>query len=60
MQVITGAMRALQAAGIAVGIYSAALDWRLITGDAQLTVPIWQALPDGSKIAQGCMNYVSG
>jgi hypothetical protein len=53
-QVIGGAISALQAAGVAVGIYSTPLDWRRITHGATVTVPLWQALPDGRKIAQGC------
>lgn len=53
-QVIRGATSALQAAGVSVGIYSTPLDWRQITHGATLTIPIWQALADGRKIAQGC------
>lgn len=53
-QVIRGAVRELQAAGVSVGVYSTPLDWRQITLDAALTVPVWQALADGRKIAQGC------
>lgn len=52
--VIGGAISAVQAAGVAVGIYSTPLDWRRITHGAPVTVPLWQALPDGRKIAQGC------
>jgi hypothetical protein len=56
VRVLRGAISALQAARVAVGIYSTPLDWTRITHDAPVQLPIWQALPDGRKIAQGCTN----
>jgi hypothetical protein len=53
-KVIQGAIGALQAVGVAVGVYSTPLDWRRITHEALLTIPVWQAIADGRQIAQGC------
>ena len=54
VQVLRGAEAALKARGLGVGVYSSPLDWHRITGDTPLTIPVWQALPDGRVIVQGC------
>jgi hypothetical protein len=42
-QVIQGAVDGLRAAGLSVGVYSTPYQWGVITGGAQLGLPVWVA-----------------
>jgi len=52
--VVRGAALAAQQAGIQPGVYSSRLDWTIITGDAPLSLPEWEAIADGRKLAAAC------
>ncbi len=54
-QVITGAINALQAAGLTVGVYSTSHQWGLITGGYSPGVPTWVATgSDPPNLADWC------
>jgi hypothetical protein len=53
-QVVAGAISELRTQGIPAGVYSTPLDWSQITHGAALSVPVWMAVRDGRKIADGC------
>lgn len=52
--VIRGAATAAQTVGVQPGVYSSRIDWTILTGDAALTLPEWQAVPDGRQIGAAC------
>jgi GH25 family lysozyme M1 (1,4-beta-N-acetylmuramidase) len=52
---VHAAAETLQKAGIRVGIYSTPLMWRIITGGAQLDLPVWVAgAPDDASAPGWC------
>ena len=56
VQVINGALRALQEHGVTAGIYSSGPMWQQITGGARLNVPVWLAtsVTDYRQLPQWC------
>ena len=56
VQVINGALRALQEHGVTPGIYSSGPMWQQITGGARLNVPVWLAtsVTDYRQLPQWC------
>ena len=52
--VVRGALAALKAASIAPGIYTTPLNWREITGNARIDVPLWKAVYTDSAMSRSC------